>query len=300
MKKFLLSLAAVACACAINAQNGAPLYCTGDFAASNWTPETPVEFAWDGTNYTYSFDEVSMFKISTTMGSWDEFNEGVYTLSIFPDEAGTFNLEAVVGGGNITLPWKGQWDAVVAGDLSTITLTTTTENPNAGSYASIYIRGGMNGWGTDPDWEMETADGKIYTYTTKEDNLIETGVEFKFADENWGKYNFSTEGEIMPFADQDEANENLYGPLAYNSSTNSTIAYDAEPVKVSFILNVTDLTNVTLACFEGDIVGVEAFSVDAQNILPVYFNLMGVRVNNPENGVFVKVCGDKVSKVYVK
>lgn len=297
MKKFLLSLAAVACACAINAQNGAPLYCTGDFEASNWAPEAPVEFAWDGTNYTYSFDQVSMFKISTAFGDWDTFNEGCVTISGFPEEPGTFEL--IAGDANITL-WKAQWDVVVAGDLSTITLSTETPNPNAGSFATIYIRGGMNGWGVDEAWVMTTTDGKVYTFTTNADNgtIIEPGIEFKFADENWGKYNFSTEGEIMPFADQAEAMENLYGPLAYNGG-NSTIAYDANPVVVTFILDVTDLTNVTLACFAGE-AGVEALSIDAANAAPVYYNLMGVRVNNPENGVFVKVCGDKASKVLVK
>ena len=42
--------------------------------------------------------------------------------------------------------------------------------------------------------------------------------------------------------------------------------------------------------------GIESIDVD-NNVAPVYYNLQGVRVNNPENGLFIKVCGKEVTKV---
>ena len=45
--------------------------------------------------------------------------------------------------------------------------------------------------------------------------------------------------------------------------------------------------------------GVENIEID-NNAPAVYYNLQGVKVANPENGVFIKVQGNKTSKVLVK
>ncbi|MCH5239824.1 MAG: hypothetical protein J1F38_06345 [Muribaculaceae bacterium] len=39
---------------------------------------------------------------------------------------------------------------------------------------------------------------------------------------------------------------------------------------------------------------------DPQDVAPVYYNLNGVRVDNPANGIYVRVRGDKVDKVIVR
>lgn len=47
---------------------------------------------------------------------------------------------------------------------------------------------------------------------------------------------------------------------------------------------------------EGSLDGISNVTVDA-DAAPVYFNLQGVRVNNPENGIFIVVKGNKAQKV---
>ena len=37
--------------------------------------------------------------------------------------------------------------------------------------------------------------------------------------------------------------------------------------------------------------------IEADNEAPVYYNLQGVRVANPEKGIFIEVKGDKTTKV---
>lgn len=46
-------------------------------------------------------------------------------------------------------------------------------------------------------------------------------------------------------------------------------------------------------------VGVEGIEAE-ENVAPVYYNLQGVRVANPENGIFIMVKGGKSSKVLIK
>lgn len=70
------------------------------------------------------------------------------------------------------------------------TLEYTFEQSSAG--AGIYVRGGMNGWGCDKDWEFVVGSAAgTYVLNGVE---IEAGVEFKFADENWGAINLGGDG----------------------------------------------------------------------------------------------------------
>ncbi len=50
------------------------------------------------------------------------------------------------------------------------------------------------------------------------------------------------------------------------------------------------------------IAGIEnvAVAADNTNAAPVYYNLQGMRVNNPANGIFIRVQGNETSKVLVK
>ena len=53
--------------------------------------------------------------------------------------------------------------------------------------------------------------------------------------------------------------------------------------------------------FSIDTVGIDGVSIDNDSNAPVeYYNLQGVKVVNPSNGVYIKVQGKKASKVFVK
>ena len=59
-----------------------------------------------------------------------------------------------------------------------------------------------------------------------------------------------------------------------------------------------DLVNMTLN-FDGK-TGVESISVE-DSVAPLeYFNLQGVRVENPENGLYIVRQGNKVSKQLIR
>ena len=66
------------------------------------------------------------------------------------------------------------------------------------------------------------------------------------------------------------------------------------PVEITLTVNLK-----TLEFSVGKIAGVEGVVVDA-NAPVEYFNLQGVRVSNPENGLYIVRQGNTVNKVYVK
>lgn len=78
----------------------------------------------------------------------------------------------------------------------------------------IYLRGGMNGWGSDPAWRFVTGPEED-TWVIK-NVTIPAGTEFKVADPNWGEMNYGSPDKAAP-------NEKI--TLEYNGS-NITMTED--------------------------------------------------------------------------
>ena len=311
MKKIYAFAAAALCTLAANAQNGAPLYATGNATngLSNWNPEEATEFAYTDGKYTLEVEGLVELKISTAKGTWDDFNAGCYGCN-YGKEAGVAvaletpwesNIEAPVEGGDYTI--------VVAGDLSTITMTMTGGDidPNA---TNLYLRGDMNGWCNEWIVENKVVDTEsisawmfkpmneaetIYALVFGEGQAIGVGETFKISNPSWSK-NWGGATDIM-----EETASPVYAG-GDNMTTEEEITgciwlttdYEGEAyVEVS-----NDKTYVP-EWAEGAGSGVASIATDS-NVAVKYFNLQGVQVANPENGLYIVVKGDKTSKVLVK
>ena len=69
--------------------------------------------------------------------------------------------------------------------------------------------------------------------------------------------------------------------------------------KESLAVTVEPATTSYTTAFLDKAIGVESIVID-NNIPAEYYNLQGIKVANPSNGVFIKLQGEKASKVYVK
>jgi len=303
MKKFYAFAAAAAMAITMSAQ--APLYITGEGdAVNNWNPSDPAEFTFADGVYTFS-GELNSFKISTAKGdgtdqAWNIFNAGCYTLEAKPADPGTYNL--VAGDVNINTPWKGVYTITVAADLSTITFATETPKP-AATLIDAYIRGTVNDWSGDLEalapWKMETSatvteKGTIYWFDCTGETAIPAGEEIKIAGADWqGGINYTPGAEF----DFDEAIE-----CEYNKGDNIKIteAYTGT-IKLELINGPFEIAEITLysTIVEHTSAGVAEIAVD-ENAPAEYFNLQGVRVANPENGLYIVRQGAKTFKTFVK
>lgn len=156
----------------VGAKPPTPLYIVGNSdAVGNWDPANAVEFTNNGTNYTITLDEnTTEFKISTgkgdISGNWTEFDAGNLTTNEAITNGGTINLIAQHSYNNFVLPWAGVWNITVAGDLSTLTATTSTPQP----LPPLYIVGNtaeLGAWNTENAVEVAN-DGTKYTVTLNE------------------------------------------------------------------------------------------------------------------------------------
>ncbi len=106
-------------------------------------------------------------------------------------------------------------------------------------------------------------------------------------------------------------NESRAAATYYCASSSEALTSNA-PASISisdapgtpFTLNHSGSTLLTLNLDNLTVVGDIANSIDtieeADNATAVYFNLQGVRVENPSNGIFIRKAGNTVSKVLVK
>lgn len=230
-----------------------------------------------------------MFKLSTAKGDWSTFNAAAFGMA---DDNGNYTLPlntAVTWTegkcGNMVVPATGDFKLVVNMDAKTLELQ------GEGSYTDvfeIYILGEATGWAAKDAYKFnfveKNASGEnVYELTLPEGLL----GEFKVATADWTAVNYGVYDKSIEAGQTTE--------LKYNANNiSSTIT---ESIKLTFYHNLDTNQSSWLKVDRYNGIG----DIDAEAAAtPVFYNLQGVRVDRPANGVYIKVAGDKVSKVFVK
>lgn len=307
MKK-IYALAAVACmAFAANAQNGAPLYATGegDFTGGKWVPATPDVFEYANGVYTLKVDNLMQFKISTAAGDWDSFNAGAYDCGEegYGNEVGVARpLYANSNAANIECPWKGNYTITVAGDLSTVTLNTDTPNP--GDKVTLYMMGDMNDWAPADAWKLNDVEGhdNMWNLTCSDEMVVTAGEGFKISTDGWTKYNIGVnpeDGIDQVFLEVPTGLVNYTvnggpGNIILGEEWNGIVwlKLESDPAFASIILS----NDKTYVPDDEWMSGVKNIAID-NNEAEVYYNLQGVKVAQPESGLYIVVKGGKATKI---
>lgn len=278
-------------------QPAAPLYMWGNTDGLGWDPAAPAELTAENGVYSYSFpaNVKPSFKFATAKGTWPEINAACYNVvegNSLPG-AGTYTL--VMNNyaendypSNLDLP-NGTWNIKI--DLANLTLTVEGE-PNTAA-PDYWFRGSLNGWGTGDAYKFiptgdTSANGEIVYKLTIPDG-VEAEAEFKIADGSWGDV-FSNGGTI--------SEKTTYEFYHSNSVANTKFGVAIKPLYLTFFYNPEAGKSSWLQVSDTD--AVDSIEVDANEAEAVYYNLQGVRVQNVVPGAYIKVVGDKASKVIVR
>lgn len=166
------------------------------------------------------------------------------------------------------------------------------------NYPELYVSGSFSNWATEEQYLM-TREGNVYTYVFPEGINVGLGEEEQvfFIQDESGDYWFGP--EVTEEAD--------YAPLVLDKENDAYLnTYGIYLLQTENTKCVVTLTIPEGALVEGSgvpaILRVDANDVKVENLASdnaeaVYFNLQGVRVANPEKGMFIKVQGNKTSKV---
>jgi alpha-amylase len=303
------------------------LYLVGNVNSTAWSTSAGVSAT--GTNGVYTWDSVTIdassadsaegyFTFVTALGaSWDEVNLSDRYGASTKDEAITSTATIVKYEANVSASGAYSWKAAagtykVVADLSTMTLTITksgdTPTPNPGNYPEhIYMVGNVNGtsWATSTGLAPDTAVNGIYTWNS---------VNFGAASSDWpyGYFTFLTALDEID-GDWNGANQaDRYGApaadteiVANSPSTVKLYAYMVDamaaqswkvtPGAYKTVLDLTAMT-VTISLPTGiDEIAAEAADADVE-----YYNLQGVRVENPTPGIYIVRRAGKVTKEIVR
>lgn len=253
----------------------------GSYSDPNWNFEASSILEGEGEVLSCTIDNfITSFKIvDIANNNWDTAYG--YAEPVVPNQTYTLTL----GGNNIEFG-----DNILSINNATIQWNPTTfeltivaaeEDIHAGN-PTLYVTGSFCGWsapGQDDSVEMTEVDG-IYTAVV---NLGEEEgkTEFKLAGTGWsneiaGGVEVGTTAVTVT-----KGGEDLYTYL----TGERTLVFDYNEMTMYFEALDSD--------------AIEGIGVD-NNTPAVYYNLQGVKVENPSKGIYVVKQGNKTSKVVVK
>lgn len=296
MKKIYALVAAAAATMSMNAQ----LYVVGNGDNLAWDPAAPMVVNAENGQYKFTITNLVEIKMSSAYGDWDTFNAAcLYADFTKLDQIGQPLTLEINGATNFSMPYTGDWTIVVSGDFTTATCSTTTPvPPDFGKAPVAMLRGDMNGWANDeavrPMWTFtlvnETDEAWTYYFDCRGETMIPAGQNFKIGDAGWGTINYGNGGEI-------EVGEEM---VWNHNAEGGAVAEDYEGT-IEFVFDRTGNKAPALVTFHTEFLsGISNIAVDNSNAPVEYFNLQGVRVANPENGVYIRRQGNKATKVLVK
>lgn len=291
------------------------LYLIGE-PVGGWAANVGEELQGKEGVFTYNadFTKLTYFGFATKLGEtaadWDTLNANRYGSnqtvgdedSFSITEAGIYTMQKP-NGNAWNLP-AGQWTLTINTVDNTLTVAGQGVEPPVPSVPeTLYVLGNVAGNSWDPSAPIEmTKDGNKFTVDAVVDDAGEGFGFFSFCTsksetpDDWGGLN---SGDRFGPAEADE----LITPgtpveyTVYKEGVNASacaswkIAASEEYHKYIFTVDF-DKKTVTVDVESGveSIVAGEAGEA-------VYYNLQGVRVSNPENGIFVRVAEGKAVKV---
>ena len=290
----IFAMAAVVSAAVATASAQDPVYITGNVPGltATWNPEEPSTLTYADGVYTYDMTGAKQgqtFKLSTAKGDWTTFNASAFGMA---DDNTKYTLplnNAVTWTagkcGNMEVPATGDFKLVVNMEAKTLELQ------GEGTYTDvfdIYVLGEATGWAAKDAYKFnfveKNASGEnIYELTLPEGLL----GEFKIATADWSAVNYGVYDKSVEVGQTTE--------LRYNANNISSAI--TESIKLTFYHNLDSNQSSWLKVDRYS--GINDIDTDAA-VAPVFYNLQGVRVDSPAHGVYIKVAGDKVSKVCVK
>ena len=186
-------------------------------------------------------------------------------------------------------------------NIKLIKYVTGDEPEPATTPEQLYLNGAIVGWVEPSEANADKFADYILAETEKGSGIYTGEFEFEAKENNSFRFYSKLDGwdnssigasqndQQLPFTFTD----NVYEGEIFIGGKGSWQLPDDFAGKVNMTVNLNDKTiKLEAETKQDSIESIEAESADA-----VYYNFQGVRVANPENGIFIKVAGKKVEKV---
>lgn len=181
--------------------------------------------------------------------------------------------------------YDGVLDATVIVNINDLTITVTGEGYTA---EKVWYLQGVNG-----DWATWSTDNQ---FVKNNDNGCLEINEFSFT--SAGEFKLATESWVNEYGAGENTTSIAFGNFSTQLYTpGGTVAYS---ILGTFGIRFNPETEI-LEFVQGGLGGVNEITVDLDNAADaIYYNLQGVRVDNPSNGVYIRQQNGSAVKVLVK
>ena len=186
-------------------------------------------------------------------------------------------------------------------NIKLIKYVTGDEPEPATTPEQLYLNGAIVGWVEPSEANADKFADYILAETEKGSGIYTGEFEFEAKENNSFRFYSKLDGwdnSSIGASQDDKQNlftftDNVYEGEIFIGGKGNWQLPDDFAGKVKMTVNLNDKTIKLEAETKQDSIE----SIEAENAEAVYYNLQGVRVANPENGIFIKVAGNKVEKV---
>ena len=310
MKKLLSLSVGVLVSLGVQAQDVTTLYVAGapgtvinGQTLGNWDIANPLEVEATDGYFVLDCQNVQQygFGISDLKTSdWTVWPQHLYRPSAEFTKA-NLGKEVPMSGpnaGNFEPLWPGDWKLVISRDLSTVTVTTTTPG------SSYNLVGSFNDYACQDNYQFEAEDGVDNVFWLDITTPLTSTILNILRNKGWSEW---WTPETTPLSVGETANTWLWHDdwLDKSNPRDAALTDYTGTMRLEVPDDITNGCSVAVTCYPDFR---EHKSIPTGIVLhrteygehPEYFNLQGMKVETPRNGIYVVRRGNKVTKELIR
>ena len=310
MKKLLSLSVGVLVSLGVQAQDVTTLYVAGapgtvinGQTLGNWDIANPLEVEATDGYFVLDCQNVQQygFGISDLKTSdWTVWPQHLYRPSAEFTKA-NLGKEVPMSGpnaGNFEPLWPGDWKLVISRDLSTVTVTTTTPG------SSYNLVGSFNEYACQDNYQFEAEDGVDNVFWLDITTPLTSTILNILRNKGWADW---WTPQTTPLSVGETANTWLWHDDWLDKSNPRDAALTDYTGTIRLVVpdDITNGCSVAVTCYPDFR---EHKSIPTGIVLhrteygehPEYFNLQGMKVETPRNGIYVVRRGNKVTKELIR
>ena len=310
MKKLLSLSVGVLISLGVQAQDVTTIYVAGapgtvinGQTLGNWDIANPLEVEATDGYFVLDCKNVQQygFGISDLKTSdWTVWPQHLYRPSAEFTKA-NLGKEVPMSGpnaGNFEPLWPGDWKLVISRDLSTVTVTTTTPG------SSYNLVGSFNEYACQDNYQFEAEDGVDNVFWLDITTPLTSSILNILRNKGWTDW---WTPQTTPLSVGETANTWLWHDdwLDKSNPRDAALTDYTGTMRLEVPDDITNGCSIAVTCYP-DIR--EHISIPTGIVLhrteygehPEYFNLQGMKVETPRNGIYVVRRGNKVTKELIR